>query len=590
MEPFSSLGPVAWTSALPFAPLDDLTLPTPPAHILAAHAAASAPAPALLPNPDDPAEQIRVLRDMDRDADQALVANRAYQAELLKAMERMDRVRKRVSELQTMVESLSSDICKPSEHGEDVLLAPGMLEPVLPYFKYFYGKDLPPNEDGEARDRYLSTIRAHPWTSSERAKLKKEVVAQNHRLLATQAMRNGQDPEVLLSRTDPSWFLNNLDSLDWSQIALVMDRRTPAACRIQWTQRDHPLLNRSKKWTKDESERLARIVEERRADVEGGWDEVAKELGTKRPVSDVLRQWRRRPASTRDVWTADEDDKLREAVQLFGENWQSIARHVGRSAAQVQHRWTNSLCPTLSRGRWSPAEDALLVAAVGVYGTKNWREVARRTGGRTELQCRERWGNSVDPKLKGGKGWTDEEDATLLRMRDEEKLSWAEISAQGFDGARNDRHCLRRYTELTKKSDPTFVPKRVGRPKGVKNGEGTSKRARQAQEKKAAAGLGAEGEAGGGEEADEEAGEESEEAPPPVKKKRKTTKKKKVDGGKQAPTDAAAANGHDEGAAPVAGPSGTSNAMQVDEVRGDGAAGEEATTARKSGRARRVKA
>lgn len=92
-----------------------------------------------------------------------------------------------------MVESLSSDICKPSEHGEDVFLAPGMLEPVLPYFKYFYGKvgrrlcaprfsalgpkgvlvddqsrlqDIPPNEDGEARDRYLSTIRAHPCASA----------------------------------------------------------------------------------------------------------------------------------------------------------------------------------------------------------------------------------------------------------------------------------------------------------------------------------------------------------------------------------------------------------------------------------------
>jgi hypothetical protein len=44
------------------------------------------------------------------------------------------------------------------------IAAPGTVQVTLPWFKHFHGRDLPPNEDGEARDRYLAAIRHVPCT------------------------------------------------------------------------------------------------------------------------------------------------------------------------------------------------------------------------------------------------------------------------------------------------------------------------------------------------------------------------------------------------------------------------------------------
>jgi hypothetical protein len=55
--------------------------------------------PSLPPCPADFPSQINLLRDMDADAEAALDANQAYQAQLLEVMARLDRARKRTGEL-----------------------------------------------------------------------------------------------------------------------------------------------------------------------------------------------------------------------------------------------------------------------------------------------------------------------------------------------------------------------------------------------------------------------------------------------------------------------------------------------------------
>lgn len=67
-----------------------------------------------------------------------------------------------------------------------------------------------------------------------------------------------------------------------------MERRSPSACRMQWLQHDHPRLNTSSKWAKDELKRLYEIVDSREDGVReenGGWEAVADELGVSRPFS-----------------------------------------------------------------------------------------------------------------------------------------------------------------------------------------------------------------------------------------------------------------------------------------------------------------
>lgn len=125
-------------------------------------------------------------------------------------------------------------------------------------------------------------------------------------------------------------------------------RRTAIECRIQWLQNDHPSINKVK-WTKVEQANLNRIAEEHGC---RDWVGIAQELGvrrccsplfrssrimiadfslrlflqTQRTASDCLKQYRRR-SGTRQVWTAEEDAILREAVDKFGENWQSGSCH-----------------------------------------------------------------------------------------------------------------------------------------------------------------------------------------------------------------------------------------------------------------------
>jgi hypothetical protein len=66
-----------------------------------------------------------------------------------------------------------------------------------------------------------------------------------------------------------------------------MERRSPSTCRMQWLQHDHPRLNTSSKWAKDELKRLYEIVDSREDGVReenGGWEAVADELGVSRPL------------------------------------------------------------------------------------------------------------------------------------------------------------------------------------------------------------------------------------------------------------------------------------------------------------------
>lgn len=108
-------------------------------------------------------------------------------------------------------------------------------------------------------------------------------------------------------------------------------------------------------------------------------------------------------------WTPHEDMLLKKAVQYFGtKNWQAVSGCLeGRSGQQCLHRWLKSLDPKIHRGKWTPAEDECLRKAVRIYGVAKWSQVQQMVPGRTDVQCRERWSNILDPSLNLGK-WSAE--------------------------------------------------------------------------------------------------------------------------------------------------------------------------------------
>jgi hypothetical protein len=128
-------------------------------------------------------------------------------------------------------------------------------------------------------------------------------------------------------------------------------------------------------------------------------------------------------------WTEAEDEKLRQAVkECGGKNWKRIASKLnGRSDVQCLHRWQKVLRPGLIKGPWTPEEDETVINLVKIHGTKKWSLIARQLNGRLGKQCRERWYNHLDPSINKGE-WTKDEDECLLQAHHEIGNRWAEIA------------------------------------------------------------------------------------------------------------------------------------------------------------------
>ncbi|CAB5195660.1 hypothetical protein RhiirA5_478876 [Rhizophagus irregularis] len=148
------------------------------------------------------------------------------------------------------------------------------------------------------------------------------------------------------------------------------------------------------------------------------------------------------------AWTADEDNLLRLAVQLYGdrsERWTKIAACVpGRTNKMCRKRWFHSLDPNLRKGPWTEEEDDLLRKAVEKHN-RVWCKVAESIPGRTDDQCAKRWKECLDPDIDHTE-WTDQEDALLMQKYSEFGSQWQQI-AQFFQG-RPGLHCRNRWRKI----------------------------------------------------------------------------------------------------------------------------------------------
>lgn len=90
-------------------------------------------------------------------------------------------------------------------------------------------------------------------------------------------------------------------------------------------------------------------------------------------------------------WTDLEDTRLLAGIYRYGpENWTTISAFVGngRSRAQCCQRWSRGLNPRISKDLWTYEEDIKLIQLVQRYGDKCWTKVASMMGNRSDVQCR----------------------------------------------------------------------------------------------------------------------------------------------------------------------------------------------------------
>jgi hypothetical protein len=234
---------------------------------------------------------------------------------------------------------------------------------------------------------------------------------------------------------------------NWDAIAHLVSSRTNEQCSKRW----HGVLDarivgttvRKGKWTPEEDDKLKDAVQMHGVK---NWEVIARLVPGRMKVQ-CSRRWKyaldARIVGTTvrtGKWTPDEDDKLRNAVQMHdGKKWDAIACLVsGRTKRQCSNRWyvldARIVGMAVRTGKWTSDEDGNLKNAVQIHGSKNWDAIVRLVPGRTSNQCHGRWNYALNPSIvlttwRTGK-WTEDEDA---RLKDAVQMhggkDWSAIAA-----------------------------------------------------------------------------------------------------------------------------------------------------------------
>jgi hypothetical protein len=222
--------------------------------------------------------------------------------------------------------------------------------------------------------------------------------------------------------------------------------RRAMECKLQWKNQSGWHLSRAK-WTKEEDKRLILLVAKHEM---CEWDTISDELNTQRsPLQCLMRfQQKLNPNLLRSKWTAEEDEKLHKAVEIYGDSsWQEIANCLdGRVGQQCLHRYEKGVRAGIRRSQWTKEEDKLLIMGVAVYGEGNWSQIAQHVPNRSDVQCRERYVNLLHSDVSMS-SWSAEEDERLLNgVREHGVGNWSVIAT--FTKGRTDNQCWRRWKTL----------------------------------------------------------------------------------------------------------------------------------------------
>lgn len=140
--------------------------------------------------------------------------------------------------------------------------------------------------------------------------------------------------------------------------------------------------------------------------------------------------------STGPPWEEEDVARLEKLMENYQDTkspqWDQIsANFPGKNAVDCLTQWHKMIPADRVRGKgsWTAEEDAMLIGKHAFFGRK-WSKISDFLPGRAGKQCRERYVNHLDPNLKKGAEWTDDEEAILIALHKNQGNKWTLIADQ----------------------------------------------------------------------------------------------------------------------------------------------------------------
>jgi hypothetical protein len=183
-------------------------------------------------------------------------------------------------------------------------------------------------------------------------------------------------------------------------VTALMPGRTGPQCRQRWENTLNPTIKNGP-WTPEEDAALTKGYTQYG---KNQWLKIADALLPGRTVAQCKNRWEQTldTAHQSGFWTPVEDAALLAGHKQLGPRWADIASTLlsGRTGNQCQKRWLHTLDPAIKKGKFSAEEDAKLIEGNEQYGN-SWKVIAAELlPGRTGKQCQQRWNININPCLK----------------------------------------------------------------------------------------------------------------------------------------------------------------------------------------------